>query len=389
MAQTGEKNHIACLDGIRGLLAVWVFWGHICLAVGAKIPILSTPPLAVDLFMLLSGFLMAYHWESKKSKQDDIKRKIVKFWIRRFFRIAPLYYCLLIFSFWFTPHYLEITHNLNAAFPPPWAASLIPYKSPTDYTMSLLNVLSHISFAFGFIPQFVSNNALPDWSLSLEMQFYLFFPFLMYFMRPSRMLFYVLGAVGISLVMPKIFGLYMASGPLGNFPQPSFILFKIHVFASGMALGCLTSRRKNIGESSVVYWLAFLLPLLFLSKSVLLFSVLIAALICLHSPPVQLLNNLLSSRVFKFLGDISYSVYLVHVMLLYMLLDLLLHWTYFVEAGPALRFIITVFAITPIVFTVAHGLHKFIEIPGIEIGKRLTKREIGSRDVQAVHNPVL
>jgi peptidoglycan/LPS O-acetylase OafA/YrhL len=389
VGQTGEKNHIACLDGVRGLLAIWVFWGHICLAVGAKIPILSTPPLAVDLFMLLSGFLMAYHWEIKKSEQVDIKRKVLKFWIRRFFRIAPLYYCLLILSFWFTPHYLEITRNLNTAFPPPWASNLIQYKSPTDYTMSLLNVLSHISFAFGFIPQFVSNNALPDWSLSLEMQFYLFFPFLMYFMRPSRMLFYVLGAVGISLVMPKIFGLYMASGLLGNFPQPSFILFKIHVFASGMTLGCLASRHKNIGESSVVYWLAFFFPLLFLSKSVLLFSVLIAALICLHSQPVQLLNNLLSNKVFKFMGDISYSVYLIHVTPLYLLLDRFLHWRYFVESGSSVRFIITVFATTPIVFTAACGLHKFIEIPGIEIGKRLTKREVARGDLQAIRTPVM
>jgi len=58
------KNHITCLDGIRGLLAMWVFWGHICIFVGLKMPILGTPALAVDLFMLLSGFLMAYQLRS-------------------------------------------------------------------------------------------------------------------------------------------------------------------------------------------------------------------------------------------------------------------------------------------------------------------------------------
>lgn len=34
-------KHIACLDGIRGMLAMWVFWGHICILVVPAILVLT------------------------------------------------------------------------------------------------------------------------------------------------------------------------------------------------------------------------------------------------------------------------------------------------------------------------------------------------------------
>jgi len=373
------KNHITCLDGIRGLLAMWVFWGHICIFVGLKMPILGTPALAVDLFMLLSGFLMAYHWESKRQEQDDIKTKITKFWIRRFFRIAPLYYCLLLVALCFGPYFLETSRNLAATISSPYAAAKV--AAVTDHGPSLLNVLSHISFCFGFFPQFASSNALPDWSLSLEMQFYLFFPFLMFLMKRSRVLIYILAAVAISVAMSKLFGLYLESGRLGNFPQPSFLPFKIDIFAAGMILGHLASHREDTVKSNAIYWVSYVVCILFISKLVALCTIVVVALIFLRSKPVAVLNKLLSNKVFRFLGDVSYSVYLVHVMLLYVALNQFMHWKFFVESSAPVRFSITAIIITPIVFIAAYGLHKLIELPGIEIGKNLTRRKTGNVDV--------
>ena len=177
------KKHISCLDGIRGGLALWVFSGHLCTAVGAKIPVLSAPALAVDLFMLVSGFLMVYHHANchgALSTDDDefVFRwsEVKKFWVRRFFRIAPLYYFLLPFSFFIGSNFKFWTKQIEATFPPPWADKLSHCAEPIDAGLSFLNVLSHLTFSFGLFPQYASNNSLPDWSLSLEMQFYFLFP---------------------------------------------------------------------------------------------------------------------------------------------------------------------------------------------------------------------
>jgi peptidoglycan/LPS O-acetylase OafA/YrhL len=49
-------KHFASLDGFRGFLAVWVYFGHLATAVGFSNYFLNMHALAVDVFMVLSGF---------------------------------------------------------------------------------------------------------------------------------------------------------------------------------------------------------------------------------------------------------------------------------------------------------------------------------------------
>ena len=94
-----KEDYLGLLDGLRGFMAFWVFYGHVKMASIGKLPIWGSASLAVDGFMLLSGFLMAYHWNIRQSKFDLLKNQMNDFYIRRFFRIAPLYYVLLTVAF--------------------------------------------------------------------------------------------------------------------------------------------------------------------------------------------------------------------------------------------------------------------------------------------------
>lgn len=85
-------KRVDCLDGIRGIAALWVLMGHCMLLTGFKVPILIHPDLGVDLFILLSGFLMVLQYQMRQGFEDwDRPRTWLAFWIRRFFRIAPLF----------------------------------------------------------------------------------------------------------------------------------------------------------------------------------------------------------------------------------------------------------------------------------------------------------
>ncbi|SEA77962.1 Peptidoglycan/LPS O-acetylase OafA/YrhL, contains acyltransferase and SGNH-hydrolase domains [Thiothrix caldifontis] len=383
------RKHIACLDGIRGGLALWVFFGHICFAVGATIPLVSSPALAVDLFMLISGFLMMYHYSNYTLSSGRVIGdasttfqwpEAKKFWIRRFFRIAPLYYFLLPISFVIGTEFQTWVKNIEAAFPPPWIDALNAYVSPTDHSFSIQNLLSHITFVFGAFPQYASNNSLPDWSLSLEMQFYFVFPLLLVFFKPSRV-FYVLAiAILAVLTFEKLFGLYLDNGLLGNYPQPSFLPFKFHVFVAGMALGylCKYVDRKILLRSP--YWLVFLLPLLLLNKYVIIIALSIAVLVLSQHKLVLAINGLLEKKLFRFLGDISYGVYLVHLPIAYFVVQQLLAWDHFHAIGALSRFAVASSISLTIIIPVAYLLHQAIEIPGINLGKRLTS----NRDVKHV-----
>lgn len=81
------------LEGLRGLASLWVVLGHICILTRFHLPILSVPAIGVDLFILLSGYLMAKNYvERKEQERWTDASTFKKFWTRRFFRIAPLYY---------------------------------------------------------------------------------------------------------------------------------------------------------------------------------------------------------------------------------------------------------------------------------------------------------
>jgi len=62
-----ESKRIGCLDGLRGLAALWVLLGHSLQLTGWHLPILSSPDLGVDLFIMLSGFLMVFHYRLRES----------------------------------------------------------------------------------------------------------------------------------------------------------------------------------------------------------------------------------------------------------------------------------------------------------------------------------
>ena len=113
-----QKNWSPELDGLRGYASLWVFLGHICILTQFNIPLLSNPDLGVDLFILLSGYLMAKNYiERRLAEPWESKMTIIRFWMRRFFRIAPLYYFLLLIAFYFGEHFGYYRDVIASAWP--------------------------------------------------------------------------------------------------------------------------------------------------------------------------------------------------------------------------------------------------------------------------------
>ncbi|BET68340.1 acyltransferase [Opitutales bacterium ASA1] len=380
------NKHIACLDGIRGSLAMWVFWGHVSHAIAFHVPILEAPGMAVDLFMLLSGFLMAWHWRPGRGDEPSTSRRVFAFWIRRFFRIAPLYYPLFVVAVLLTPTYFSTQESMHAVYPFPWMPEGELWAAPSVEPFAPANLFAHFTFAFGLVPKFAANNPLPDWSIGLEMQFYLVFP-LLAALLPGRRVWLLLGtALALWFVNGRLFGLYMQPGLLGTFPQPSFILFKLHVFVAGMALGTLAADLGTGRGFRPAYALVFALPLLLLEKVVAFGAVAIAVLVLVDRRPTRLVRDLLGTKPFRVLGDVSYGVYLVHTMPLYFVLHALHERGAFEGLAPWARFALAVTILTPLVVSAAWILHRTIELPGIALGRRLARRVLDREATSPGHD---
>lgn len=360
------------LEGLRGLASLWVVLGHICILVDFHFPILSDPAMGVDLFILLSGYLMAKNYMERKEVEPwTATSTFKKFWLRRFFRIAPLYYVLLIFAIGFGSYFGE-ARDAIANFYPATQTNTSRYIDG-----SLMNIFTHVTFLFGFLPYYSFNTVLPDWSIGLEMQFYILFPFIM-----LGVMKFGFARTSVAVILLCVIARALLPNYFAAFPMPSMILIKLNMFVAGMLIANGV-RNKNIGY--IMLALLATVASLYQHDSInkMRYAAQIGMILMMatilwthteHSAIAKLLRLprwVLTNKFSVFLGDVSYSVYLLHLMIVLPVIAFLLVNTTFMEHTSVLRFCMATLIILPLTYIVSYFLYKLIEKPGIKIGKSI------------------
>ncbi|KAK42988.1 acyltransferase [Caballeronia jiangsuensis] len=379
MQTRADDSQIPALDGLRGLAAMWVFLCHVQILTGMRfVPILSYGELAVDLFMFLSGFLMAHHYVERRADEPwNSGRTWWRFWCRRFFRITPAYYLLLLISF-VAGHQLADARASIAHF---WPATATPDSRYLDHSIG--NVLAHGTYLFGALPQYSFNTALPDWSIGLEMQFYAVFPLLMLLIARRGLLIVITGLACVTFaaqaIAPSLFAL---------FPMPSFLPMKLYMFLAGM-VAALTRDRSQATRGLL---LATSLPSIQFALRpeamsgarvvlvVVLFMLLSAEFVRHGSgfmPAVRTLRRWLGTRIGKVLGDLAYGFYLIHLLILLPVAGYLTKIECYLSASAPVRFFVVATVVGAVTLGLSWILHRVVEKPGISLGKHLLKRRFG------------
>ena len=373
----GEVKHAFYepqLDGLRGLMAVWVLVWHASALSAYFTRLIPGGGVAVDVFMFLSGLLMTRNFAVREPKEPLASWNTIKhFWIRRLFRIAPLYYPALAISLYVSSEYRPLLLRLGAIFSAPWDSS---GTDPSQHALTAGNILSHLSFTFGLFPQFASNNLLPDWSLSLEMQFYLVLPFVLIISRRVGLTIITVASTIVMMTAITYIGLYLSPGPLGLWPQPAMLAFKTNCFLAGILLGSYQQRR-DLTTLTLFFATAF-----FLQHVLFTFFAVMSFVMSNIEPETTLgragllMKKIFSNKTARFFGDISYSVYLLHMLILYGMFWILTQQTSFYVTLPAVQRFIILFGCTAVVIVpLAYGTYRMIELPGIELGRRLSRRK--------------
>ena len=164
---------LGIINLIRGISAFWVLIAHCMIWGGTYYSIIPSPKIAVDLFILISGYIISYAY-FKNFKTLEFKR-FLSFGVKRFCRIAPLYYISLFICVFISEYFLTGYKQFQLLNPEKWTYFVY---DPSRIVYNFENILLHITFLFGLHPSYSFSTFLPDWSLSLEVQFYCFFPFL-------------------------------------------------------------------------------------------------------------------------------------------------------------------------------------------------------------------
>ena len=294
--QDTSAARIPQLDGIRGVAVLAVVLFHLVMFLPEGGPaVFRYGWVGVDLFFVLSGYLITGILLQEKGKAHYFRN----FYVKRLFRIAPLYYAFLVVA-WFP------------------LARIFPVSDDRGSLLVYATYLQNIVYGFG------SRELGPTWSLCVEEHFYLVWPALIALLSPAALRNLLL-AVILSSPAFRLWG--HAEGASWD-TLYTMTPFRLDGLAMGglIALGLPGWRPsakvvRGVGVLAIAAWTVTSLCLSMAGdagkQSVPVYSCLILAsgalvLWCLIAPPANPLIRLLSWRPLRFLGTISYCVYLIN-----------------------------------------------------------------------------
>uniref|UniRef100_F4CC36 Acyltransferase 3 n=1 Tax=Sphingobacterium sp. (strain 21) TaxID=743722 RepID=F4CC36_SPHS2 len=315
------KPHYILLDGLRGVAALMVIWYHIFEAFATS-PVdqhFNHGYLAVDFFFILSGFVIGYayddRWKTMKAK-DFIKRRLI--------RLHPMVIMGAILG--------AITFYIQGSVK--WDGSKV---SLSMLMLALLMNLFLIPAAPGSGPEVRGNGEMyplngPSWSLFFE-----YIGNILYALFIRRLSAKALGVLvllaGIGLASFAIFN-FSGYGHLGvgwTMAGHNLIGGFLRLLFSFSA-GVLMSRKFKPVEVKGAFWICSLAIIILLSiphigeAEALWMNGIYDALCTLVIFPILVYlgasgttTGKSSIKICKFLGDISYPLYMVHYPFMYLL----------------------------------------------------------------------
>jgi peptidoglycan/LPS O-acetylase OafA/YrhL len=367
-------NEIKFINLFRALAAFWVLTAHCMIWGGWHGLPLPSPKIAVDLFMIISGYLMTANAVEREKKESLTKlRNQIRFWLRRFFRIAPAYYLSLFVAVVTKSYFLSGYQKLQNLNPEKWSANFIYDPKRIEYTFK--NIFIHVSFLFGVHPTWSFSTFLPDWSLSLEMQFYVVFPALILFFTSNDLMLFST-VIGLSAFA---FGVFINN--FAGYYEPSLLLFKLNYFITGILafhiLNSISEMKKSIGLILTAYILVSLdvrykwqWPVLPLLLSIFLY---IGWLEKVARAP-RWLRILLNNKLVQFASNASYGVYLFHGFFISAFGLILYNFSNLLSLSPTWRVLLMLIFVTSGAYVTAYIVFRWIESPGIAFGKLVIRR---------------
>lgn len=281
----GIRNDIQALRALAVVLVV---------AYHAKIPNLNSGFLGVDVFFVISGFLIANAIESQRASGEF---RFASFYWRRAFRLLPASYVVLLFVILVAPHVLT-TQEIGDLF---WQV-----LGTVTFTSNMV-LWSQAGYFGG---EAALKPLLHTWSLSIEEQFYLFLPLLLvHLQRPRRNW----------MLLLMLFGSIALLIAFRHNPSAAFYFLPTRAWELMLGVGVALCVRKR-GHVSTPAILRFGAIGTILAAAILPTTPphpgLSAGVVCcataliLASQPRQV--DLPSARLILYIGAISYSLYLVH-----------------------------------------------------------------------------
>lgn len=342
-------KHVPALDGFRGVAVLFVMCGHFNVLFGV-----NGGALGVDMFFVLSGFLITSILVKEIEETGTVS--LWRFYARRALRLLPAVFITiflfgtidLIFGVWDRTSILKAMLVAALQYPSNWVRAF--------------NRLGMYEFAH-------------TWSLSIEEQFYLFWPLLLLWLYAMRSRISV-----IVLILTVVFGLEIMRCLAVKHGEPTvWITAATHMRIDAIFVGCLAALvRPNLSEKHKA-----LLRIAGPAAALIILAILVwrrqyyqweqpvliwaSGLVILHLSVTALsrLSQILSATWLRYIGRISYGLYLYH----YPIWVMTVH-RFGGSLGEDTKRLIGLFLLAPISFAIAAVSYRYVEEPILALKNR-------------------
>lgn len=365
------------LEGARAWLAWIVVLTHIVAltGIGEAIPALKVTgkcgDWAVQLFIIMSGFVITH---LLLSRQESYPIYIA----RRALRLFPAYLVALMLAI------LVLPATISAFGALPWHdAGQLTHFADQNAQLVEGNLTWHVVLHALMLHGAVPNSLLPEseymfltpaWSVSLEWQFYLIAPFLLKMLLDDRLKLLLVGGAITSYLAYR-------TGLFGHFYLPSLLPGSIGYFLVGIGTRLALDRLPALRSYPLILVAGCLIlaigsgELVPLAAWIGLMSYAQLDREALERPDLttRLLKTVLDSRFAVSAGVRSYSVYILHWVVISIMMCLV---TLSDTTSPWLQFAEILVGTVAITIIGSECLYRFVEQPGIRFGRVLARRPI-------------
>lgn len=356
-----EKQRISYLDGLRGIAVLLVFFSHSSGRGFQLHPSLNFQGLGhigVYLFFVLSAFLLGNGLFNEGVNAISVKR----FYIKRLFRILPLYYLVLltVFAFQYYHHAVDPTY---------------------------LHIKGGSMGLFKHLVLYQGDGVF--WSVVVEMQFYVFVPLIVYLLikfRGKALAFlWVLAILHFVLYLCKFLHWPVNTNLIASFtPNSMKNGMYLDMFMAGITASYLLKYNSEFlnQHKKIIQWVSTSLFVLLMCATIIMvsenfmnfhepfyklryISIIYALVFSFFTLSVYIgntMNTLLDNIFMKNMGVWGFSVYLLHMAIF--------QTVHFFNVNGILGF----FIVLPLLMIVSYLTYTFIEKKSIDISYYLIKK---------------
>ncbi len=344
------------IDALRGLAVLGVLMVHTGAFVFSSGPIATITALGakgVQLFFFISAYtiFLSYHHQVKSDPNP-----IRSFYIKRVFRIAPMYYLGIIYY--------------------------ALYNAWIGQTNSAEGIALNATFLHSLSPMYINNVVPGGWSIGVEMSFYLLVPLLVFYVTSyKRAIYFVI----ICLLVRILFLAVLNDNPFGypanewNHYLYWFLPNQLTCFAFGILFYFFKTKYQS---KSIIPWNTLWISGVFLVGIYLLLKLksefewlnddfLIMIIVFLLTTYLSVNpNKFIVNNAMVNIGKYSYSIYLVHFAVLYFLEAGM--FKSFHSSGSPVIFLILFISVLVITYLISSLTFRFVELPMQKFAKNLT-----------------